>query len=399
MCSVNRTRRVLFIATHPVQYAAPLYRRMAADPRLDIKIAYLSLAGAATPSHDPGFSTTIKWDIPLLEGYPWVEVPHRAGPVLRQLLSDGHWEALVLYTGYRSRVFWSAMLSAKRRGIPVLFGTDATSFDTQSGGAPKPLLKRLVLPLLFRLADVAIVPSSGSREFLLGMGLDPRRVVLTPYVVDNDWWRHAAASADRDSTRRRWGIPIDAQVLLFCAKLQPWKRPGELLSAFSRLQAESAYLIFAGEGPLRPQLEAEARAAGLNARVRFLGFVNQSQLPAVYKAADVFVLPSSYEPFGVVVNEAMLCGCAVVVSDKVGAARDLVVQNETGLIYPSGDIDALRSVLASLLIDSSKLARIQRAAERRIAAWSPEANVSALIGAVDRACVTMRSEYGREGRQ
>jgi len=396
---VNGARRVLFVATHPVQYAAPIFRRMAANPQLDIKIAYLSLAGTTTPSHDPGFCTPIQWDTPLLEGYPWLELPRPAGPALRQLVADGHWDAAVLYTGYRPTAFWSAVLSAKRARTAVLFGTDATSFDSQSCGGSRPLLKRLVLPLLFRLADVAIVPSSGSREFLLGMGLDPQRVVLTPFVVDNDWWCRAAASVDRNWTRRGWGIPPDAPVVLFCAKFQPWKRPGELLSAFSRLRIENAYLVFAGDGPLRPQLEADATATGLKDRVRFLGFVNQSQLPAVYKAADVFVLPSSYEPFGVVVNEAMLCGCAVVVSDKVGAARDLVAQDSTGLVYPSGDAAGLSSALEDLLTDSPKLARLQRAAKRRVAAWSPEAHISAMIAAVDRACARIRRHGRRQGQQ
>jgi len=362
---------------------------MAADARLEIKVAFLSLAGA-TPSHDPGFGRAIQWDVPLLEGYPWVELPRRAGTALRQLLAEGHWDALVLHTGYRCRVFWSALWAAKRMGIPVLFGTDATRFDSQSPGAAKPLLKRLVLPLLFRLADVAIVPSSGSRDFLLGMGLDPRRVALTPYVVDNEWWRLAAARIDRTAMRQGWGIPIEASVFLFCAKLQPWKRPGDLLAAFARLWAEDAYLLFAGDGPLRPELEAEAAAAGLAARVRFLGFVNQSELPAVYRAADVFVLPSSYEPFGVVVNEAMLCGCAVIVSDKVGAARDLVTSGETGLVYPAGDVDALADALRRVTGDRSERLRLQQGAQERIAAWCPELNIDRLVDAVDSAAERRR---------
>jgi glycosyltransferase involved in cell wall biosynthesis len=347
----------------------------------------------------PGFGTTIQWDTPLLEGYPWLELPPSAGPALRQLLSEGDWNALVLYTGYRRRIFWSALLSAKRNGIPVLFGTDATSFHSQTGGFAKPLLKRLLLPFVFRLADVAIVPSSGSRDFLLAMGVDQNRVVLTPFVVDNDWWRRAAASAHRESTRREWRIPLDAPVLLFCAKLQPWKRPGELLSAFLGLAVANAHLIFAGEGPLRSQLQADAHAASMNDRIHFLGFANQSQLPAIYKAADVLVLPSSYEPFGVVVNEAMLCGCTVVVSNKVGAGRDLVVPGQTGLIYPSGDALALRSVLADLLENPSRLERLKRAAQERVAAWSPEAHINALIGAVDRARVSLSKEGRGSDRQ
>lgn len=384
MPSETDRRRVLFVATHPVQYAAPLFRRMALDSRLEIKVAFLSLAGA-TPAYDAGFGTTVQWDTPLLDGYPWIELPQDAGPTLRQLLREKDWDAVVLFTGYRKWVFWSAVWTARRLSIPVLFGTDATSDDAQSGHWLKPFLKRLVLPIIFRMADVAIVPSSGSRDYLLGMGLDPNRVVITPYVVDNDWWRQAAASADRESTRREWGIPTDATVVLFCAKLQPWKRPGELLAAFAQLQATDAYLVFAGDGPLKARLEVESRSRGVEHQVRFLGFVNQSRLPEVYRAADVLVLPSSYEPFGVVVNEAMLCGCTVVVSDRVGAGRDLVDHGMTGFVYPAGDPVALLSILSVLATDRTHRQRMQFAAQRRIAAWSPAANIDALVSAVDRA--------------
>jgi len=108
------------------------------------------------------------------------------------------------------------------------------------------------------------------------------------------------------------------------AKLQPWKRPLDLLRAFVKANLPGAYLVFAGEGPLRAQLEAEAASLGVASRVRLLGFVNQSQLPAVYTASDLLVLPTEYEPFGVVVNEAMCCGCVPVASDGCGSACDLV---------------------------------------------------------------------------
>lgn len=386
---VNDRRRVLFVATHPVQYAAPIFRRMAADPRLEIQAAYLSLAGA-TPTHDAGFGTTVQWDVPLLDGYPWVELqrPHAAS--LRRLLDSARWDAIVLHTGYRYRVFWSAVRQARKRRIPVLFGTDATSYATQADGSGtyKSILKRLVLPSIFRLADVAIVPSSRSREFLLGMGLEPDRVIVTPYVVDNDWWMRAAASADRDSTRRAWGVPQDATAVLYCAKLQPWKRPGDLLEAFARVDVANAYLVFAGEGPLREDLERRAAALGVRARVRFLGFTNQSALPGTYKAADVFVLPSAYEPFGVVVNEAMLCGCVPIVSDRVGAGGDLVTDGETGLTYEAGNVDQLARAMVRMLSDADLRESCRRTGAGRIAAWSPALNIDRLVEALQRAATT-----------
>jgi glycosyltransferase involved in cell wall biosynthesis len=379
-------RRILFVATHPVQYAVPLFRRMAADPRLEIQAAFLSLAGARL-SHDAGFGAAFQWDIPLLDGYPWLELGKPQARALRRLMDDSRWDAIVLHTGYRYTVFWAALLLARRRGIPVLFGADATDFETQTGkGAGyKSVLKKLVLPWIFRLADVAIVPSTRSRDFLLGMGLDVDRVVVTPYVVDNDWWRSAAQAADRAAVRRSWNVPIDATVFLFCAKLQAWKRPHDVLSGIARLADSSAFLIFAGEGPLRADLERSASALGISERTRFLGFANQSELPAIYGAADVLVLPSEYEPFGVVVNEAMLCGCVPIVSDRVGAGGDLVGEGESGIKYPVGDTQALTHAMSALSRDAALLERLRAGAAKRVAAWSPQLNIQRLIQAVDMA--------------
>jgi glycosyltransferase involved in cell wall biosynthesis len=369
---------------HPVQYAAPVFRRMAAGLKLEIQAAYLSLAGAK-PAHDAGFGTTFQWDVPLLDGYPWVELQRPHARSLRRLIDSGRWDAIVLHTGYRHRVFWSAVMQAKRRGIPVLFGTDATSYATQADGTAKhkSALKRLILPWIFRLADVAIAPSSRSRQFLLSMGLKPDRVIVTPYVVDNDWWRAAAASADRDSVRRVLALPLEANVFLYCAKLQPWKCPNDLLEAFARLEGSDAYLVFAGEGPLRGALERRADALGVRARVRFLGFTNQSALPGTYKAADVFVLPSAYEPFGVVVNEAMLCGCVPIVSDRVGAGGDLVTDGETGLTYEAGDVARLAMAMGRLAADPSLRESLRAAGSARISAWSPDLNIDRFVEAVE----------------
>ena len=128
--------------------------------------------------------------------------------------------------------------------------------------------------------------------------------------------------------------------------------------------------MIAGEGSLRASLEEEAKSLGIFARVRFLGFVNQSALPRVYRSADLFVLPSDYEAFGVVVNEAMLCGCPVIVSDRVGARFDLLQEGETGFVFPAGDVGSLARILKAVLPDRQRLQVISRAAAHRMASWS-----------------------------
>jgi len=393
--------RVLFVASHPVQYQSPIFRRLAAQPNLDIHVAYCTLKGAQA-AHDPEFGASIQWDIPLLDGYPWSEVlNHGSGresffglrnPGLWKLIRPGNYDAVVCFVGYVRATFWIACLAAKFSNAAFLFGTDANTLIPRDGRSWKVPIKKILWPWLFRLADQVIVPSSGSRELMLSLNLPGDSVTLTPYCVENDWWMQQSRKVDRTAVRASWGVPADDTVILFSAKLQTWKRPLDLLHAFAKANLSNASLVFAGEGPLRAQLEAEAAALGIASRVRILGFVNQSQLPAVYKASDLLVLPSEFEPFGVVVNEAMCCGCVPVASDGCGAARDLVGPVSADLVFKCGDIDALAKILYDAVSAPARLQALSRAALAHIHTWSPRENIASTVTAVARAVQRRRGK-------
>jgi glycosyltransferase involved in cell wall biosynthesis len=403
--------RVLFVASHAVQYQSPIFRRLATHPELDIHVAYCTLKGAEA-AYDPEFGAKIQWDLPLLDGYPWSEVPNRGSgkesffglynPGLWRLIRTGNYDAVVCYIGYVRASFWIARLAAKLSNSAFLFGTDAVTLTPLDGRTWKRPIKRLLWPLLYRVATQVIVPSSGSRDLLLSLGLPSDRVTLTPYTVDNDWWLEQSAGVDRTAVRTYWGAKTKDLVILFSAKLQSWKRPLDLLHAFAKADPSNALLVFAGEGPLRSQLEREAAGLGLASRVRFLGFVNQSQMPSVYTASDFMVLPSAYDAFGVVVNEAMLCGCPVAVSDRVGAGRDLVAPVCGDFIFSCGDTDALAGILRRACGNPDKLAALGRLARQHLKNWSPKENIAATVAAITRAAARMgraRHKAQSEGSQ
>jgi glycosyltransferase involved in cell wall biosynthesis len=368
---------------------------MAQHPKLDIQVAYCSLQGAER-GLDPEFGIEVQWDVPLLEGYPWIQLRNKSprpglgrflglfNPGLWKLVSSGGFDAVVVYTGYAYVSFWIALAAAKLHGIPLLFGTDAHGLAPLDGKNWKVAVKRLVWPRLFRLASVVIVPSSRSVYMMRSLGIPDDRLVLTPYVVDNDWWLKQAAKLNRRKVRRTWGVPDNATVALFCAKLQPWKRPLDLLHAFAQADAPSSHLVFAGDGPLRTELESRAVSLGVSTRIHFLGFINQSQLPAVYCASDLLVLPSDYDAFGVVVNEAMLCGCPAIVSDRVGAGGDLISAGRTGYVFPCGNVASLAALLQEVLSDPERLKRMSESARRRMETWSPTENIEGLVQAIER---------------
>jgi glycosyltransferase involved in cell wall biosynthesis len=382
---------------------APIFRRMAAHPALDLHVAYCSLRGAEA-GHDPEFGASIQWDVPLLDGYSWSEVPNRGSgdesffglrnPDLWKLIRSGNFDAILCFTGYLNATFWIAHFAARWWHSAFLFGADTTTLTPLDGRMWKRRVKRVVWPLLFRLADQVIVPSSGTRDLMLSLGLPGDRVTLTPYSVDNDWWIQQSAQVDRSAVRASWRISSSDAVILFCAKLQPWKRPLDLLRAFAKAQLSNGILVFAGEGPLRAELEAHAVSLGVAARVRFLGFVNQTQLPAVYTSADLLVLPSVYDAFGVVVNEAMLCGCPVAVSDRVGAGRDLVAPVCPDFVFPCGDTEALAAILKRADTSRTWLSDLGRAARRRMETWGPPENIAGTVEAIERAVARIGRRQG-----
>jgi len=205
------------------------------------------------------------------------------------------------------------------------------------------------------------------------MGLREDQLVWAPHAVDNA--RFADRAADRESEASSWrarlGIDPKAFVFLFAGKLTPTKDPHLLLDAFlslrSRAGSETAHLVFAGDGEIRPELEQ--RALG-QPRIHFLGFQNQSAMPAVYRLGNVFVLPSRSETWGLSVNEAMASERPVIVSDRVGCAADLVAPGMTGHVFAHGDGESLAGAMSKMLADPIKAAIMGRSAAKSIARWS-----------------------------
>jgi glycosyltransferase involved in cell wall biosynthesis len=393
--------KVLAVASHPVQYMAPLFRRMASERELDLQVAYCSLRGGQG-GYDRDFRTSVQWDIPLLDGYRWVEVPNKGdgaesfwglnNPGLRGLIREGKYDAVLCYVGYVRASFWITQRAAKSSGAAFLFGTDAHNLAPRDGKRWKVWFKKLYWPWLFGRADQVFVPSTGTFELIHSLGIAEERITLTPYSVDNEWWKAQSARVDRSKVRAGWGVTTESHVILFCAKLQSWKRPMDLLRAFAQASIQNAVLIYAGDGPQRGELEAEVGRLGLTERVRFLGFVNQTQLPAVYTAADLLVLPSEYEPFAVVVNEAMCCGCPVVASDQVGAARDLVTPIRPEFVFPVGDVAALSNVLRSAFANPESLRETGQRGFAYVEKHSPQETVASTVESVRQAVEHVRSK-------
>jgi glycosyltransferase involved in cell wall biosynthesis len=385
---VTRRRRLGILATHPIQYFAPLYRRLAAEPSIDVRVFF---AHRPTPAEQGvGFGVAFEWDVNLTDGYDHVFLRNRSRqpdlqrfggcntPEISGLVMRERFDAF-LVSGWNTRSYWQAMRACWRSGTPLLVRGDSQLAPQAPWRAAA---KRLAYPPMMRRFDACLAVGVRSAEYFRRYGA--RRVISSPHFVDNEAFaRRADESRERrQALRRQWGIADDAFVPLFAAKFIPKKRPFDLVEAVAAAGRPAMHALFVGEGELRAAAEALAGARGVAAS--FVGFLNQTEMASAFAAADVLVLPSDHrETWGLVVNEAMAAGLPAIVSEAAGCAPDLVVPAETGFSFPLGDIRRLTDLLRTTCDDRDLAPRMGRRARAHVSRYSVTAAATGIVEGVD----------------
>ena len=389
--------RLAYLVSHPIQYQAPLLRRIAQEPDIDLTVLFgsdFSVRGYK----DEGFGVEVEWDVPLLEGYRSEFLPKLrdtgtvspTSPVNRGIYKrfrtpNGNpaFDALWIH-GYASLNALQAILAANALGIPVLLRAESWLAD-RSRSSLKLAIKSFFFNDLKNLVTATLpIGSVNARYWRHYFGHEMPQFLM-PYAVDNSFFARRAeeAAAGAEQLRSELGLEPGHPVILFASKLQRRKHCDHLIEAYNALLQDhdtsgyKPYLVIVGNGEERANLEARCNDLGLT-NVRFTGFQNQSALPRYFQLADVFVLPSRHEPWGLIVNEVMAAGCPVIVSSDVGSGSDLVTDGVEGCIYPVGDIAALISALSRVLSSPETASTMGEAARRRIAGWSFEEDIQGL---------------------
>jgi glycosyltransferase involved in cell wall biosynthesis len=394
--TVRTKVRLAYLVSHPIQYQAPLLRRIALEPDIELTVLFgsdFSVRGYK----DRGFGVEVAWDTPLLDGYrseflrPFRDTgevspttPISRGIFGRLQEEDGSpaFDALWVH-GYASVNSLQAILAANALGIPVLLRAESWLAD-RVRSPWKLVLKKAFFRLLGKgIAAVLPIGTVNAEYWTHYFGTSVPQFLM-PYAVNNKYFADltTAAAPREQELRDELGLSAERPVILFASKLQQRKHADQLLEAYSRLIADSTppdrpYLVVVGDGEQRAQLEAQAQQLRLE-DVRFAGFRNQSELPRFFQLADVFVLPSRHEPWGLIVNEAMASGCPVIVSTDVGCHADLITNGVEGWVFPVGDIGALTQALRQVFSTAETPAKMGEAAARRITNWTYEEDVQGL---------------------
>ena len=273
--------------------------------------------------------------------------------------------------GWGHSVLLGALLLATLLRIPVAVESDTA--EGRSNGSWRRGLKKLLFPPLFQLPSRFLPAGSRQAHYLAHFGVKQERMTVAQMTVDVCAIRRFCAKdreAVRSAARARWGISADERVVLYVGRLEVYKGLQELLSAFARavIAEKDLRLVIAGDGSLRPRVEEIA--ANADCHTIYLGRLSGDDVLRAYLAADLLVLPSLFEPWGLVVNEAMACGLPVIVSDRVGCADDLVRHGETGLVVGVGEETGLTGAIRQLVRDAPARSRMRHAAERLISNWT-----------------------------
>ena len=389
---MNRRYKLAAFTSHPIQYQAPLFRILSAHPAVDLKVYFFTDIGVKR-GFDNGFRIDLEWDIPLLEGYNYnflQNLAPRSAPgfwtvcnrgILRELIAN-EFDAVWVH-GYGSLSALLVIAAANLRRIPVMLRGESNLRNFRPGW--KRAIKQIALKGLFSRIGVFLSVGSLNEEYYRHYGVPHTSIFNVPYCVDNEFFqnRHHELLAHKEELKRREGIAPGATVILFASKMMPRKRAMDLLIAYHRIRGVTdATLVFVGDGAERPALERYAMQNELDT-VRFTGFKNQTELPAYFAMADVFVLPSENEPWGLIINEAMNFELPIVTTNEVGAAPDLVRHGENGYMYTSGDVDALARILLCIIRDEGLRKNMGKRSLEIINNWGFKEDVHGIVSSLE----------------
>ncbi|MGI4805116.1 MAG: glycosyltransferase family 4 protein [Janthinobacterium lividum] len=376
--------RLAIITSHPIQYYAPVFKLLNQHKKLDVKVFY-TLGESGKNQYDPGFDQKISWDIPLLDGYDYQfqkntsKNPgsnHFWGIINPDLIKEiKFWKAdAILVYGWAYHAHLKAMWYFKNK-IPVYFRGDSTLLNRKS--SLKNSIKNLLLTLVYRHTDHAFYVGKNSKAYFEKFGLKNNQLTFAPHTIDNDRFAKDYTT-EASALRQKIGVKSAEILILFAGKLEPVKNPELLLNAFEKLNQANTHLLFAGNGPLEKQLKAKKELLKTASQIHFIDFQNQSAMPGIYQACDLFCLPSKSETWGLAVNEAMACWKAVLVSDQVGCAADLVFEEKNGAIFQSRNEQDLVQKLQKLTQHKTLLAQFGASSFNIIQSWNFAVSVEAI---------------------
>lgn len=366
------------ITTHPIQYNAPWFRLLAERKKLYVKVFYTWGQSANANKYDPGFGKVVEWDIPLLDGYDYTFVDnisadpgshHYEGintPSLIKEIESWHPDAILVF-GWNFKSHLQCLRYFHKK-LPVFFRGD--SIPGRQKGI-KSFIRIFVLRWVYSHVDKALYVGQENKRYFLQSGLRNDQLVFAPHAIDNLRFSDPNGSYTREASewRIQLGIKENELVLLYAGKLEPIKNLEWLVESVKGAPDLPIKLVIVGNGPLEEGLRSKSLG---DSRIIFLNFQNQQKMPVVYRLGDVVVLCSHSETWGLAVNEAMASGRAILVSDSVGSAKDLVENDRNGFIFQTSNTEDFVEKISKFVKNKELIINMGKQSAYLISEWSYE---------------------------
>lgn len=355
--------KLAVLVTHPVQYFAPVFRELAKQSDLELKV-FFGCNHGIIPREDPNFGVVFKWDCQPTEGFEHeflstdslLTLGGLAGVKLavKAVLSISRFKPdFVLIFSYSPAFITASTILLRLTGKKLMLRAETTD-EALSRSLFKDKIRQTILSVYYRQFTHFFPIGSNSLNHFLRMGVNESRMTKVLYAIDTvffqtqiDYWL-----PQRQELRANLSIKEKDHVFIYCGKMFPSKNPliiSDSLALLSSEEKTKIWFLAVGDGELRQDFEKGVKAE-LGERAIFVGFKNQSELGEYYAVADTLILPSqSGETWGLVVNEALQFGLRVIVSDKVGSSKDLI-NNGNGWIFKSGSSHELAKILSEAIV-------------------------------------------------
>jgi glycosyltransferase involved in cell wall biosynthesis len=372
-------RRLLILSEIISPYRIPVFNALSQNEGVDLRVVFLAETDAQLRQWRV-YKDELCFSYEVLPSWRFrfagktILLNRRVQAALERFAPDA-----IICGGYNYYASWEALSWSRRNQVDFVLWSESNPYDARSG---RRWVESLKSHFVAR-CDRFVVPGKSSLAYLQLLGVAPEKVFTAPDAVDNDWFESEAnaARARAAEIRKRLGLP--GRFILFVGRLVPEKGIFDLLEAYGRLKDDvrsGVGLVFAGDGDGRLELERRAKKISPGA-IWINGFLQREELGAMYGLADVFVLPTHSDPWGLVVNEAMACGLPVVVTDVAGCAADLVENGWNGFSVPQGGPERLSRAMDAILQDAQLRQKMSAHSLERIRQYSPRACAAGLAAA------------------
>ncbi len=373
------TRKTVLLTEIIAPYRIPVFNALAARAGVDLQVIFLAETDEALRQWRI-YTDEIRFSYEVLPSWRW-----RAGKRsllvnhgLRAALAAARPQA-ILCGGYNYPASWESLWWARRHSVRFVLWTESTQRDKRSERAAVEWLKRYFVSS----CAAFVVPGKSSFAYLRTLGASEDVIFTAPNAVDNQFFAVRAANTRAQATELREKLKLPSRFVLFVGRLVPEKGVFDLLEAYAKLESglrSQVGLVFAGDGVSREDLAQQAQRIN-GGTVCFPGFAQREDLAGLYALAEVLVLPTHSDTWGLVVNEAMACGLPIIVSNVAGCSADLVEEGWNGCVVPPRDSEKLSLAIDSVVRDGELRQRMSAHSLERIRNYSPEACADGLAAA------------------